>query len=222
MTHCKIQKKKRIFFHLQGAFHLSGPQEVERTAGDTMSISFRYNHFYENHVKYWCRGYYWNYCNVLRRSDERSPPDGRVKVSDNKGSHTFTVTMTDLKVEDGGWYWCAIERVSRHVKVSLELKVTVGMRPCLHLALTCMKEAPLHLLVFALLQGAPFCILTTGTPFHWLVEPWFFLRWVLFAVLVLIPALLQVVLNRLVMIHVPEVFPRSYTNAEHVHRHRQQ
>ncbi|MFT7807932.1 CMRF35-like molecule 7 [Arapaima gigas] len=172
-------------------------------------ISFKYHSFYLNHVKYWCRGYYWNYCQVLRRSDEKDPPDSKLKVWDDKGNLTFTVTMTDLKAEDSGWYWCAIERVSYHVKVSLELKVSKG-RPTSRPALTTSQKPTTTIptttpertttsptTLFSTVTAST--VGTTGTLYHplqGLPGLWLILRWVLFGVLALIFVLFQVLLSR--------------------------
>nr|XP_023665853.1 CMRF35-like molecule 7 [Paramormyrops kingsleyae] len=115
-----------IFFlvlKVSGAFHISGPKEVRISVGGTVQIACPYHSFYRDNVKYWCRGYNWIYCSVLQRSRPTPPQDGDLLVLDNKQSHMFTVTMRRVQEQDSGWYWCAIQRVSNHVKVPIELIV---------------------------------------------------------------------------------------------------
>ncbi|XP_048856675.1 CMRF35-like molecule 5 [Brienomyrus brachyistius] len=120
-----------IFFlimKVSGAFHISGPKEVRISVGGTVQIACPYHSFYQDNVKYWCRGYYWNYCSVLQRSRPTPPQDGDLLVSDNKQIHMFTVTMRRVQEQDSGRYWCAIQRVSKHVKVPIELIIMPEMK----------------------------------------------------------------------------------------------
>ncbi|NXX72351.1 CLM8 protein, partial [Spizella passerina] len=38
--------------------------------------------------------------------EESRSQDGRIQIKDNKASKTFSVTMSDLKAEDSGTYFC--------------------------------------------------------------------------------------------------------------------
>ncbi|KAL2081163.1 hypothetical protein ACEWY4_023016 [Coilia grayii] len=107
-----------------GVFTLSGPQEVRATAGETAVISCHYHSFYYDYIKYWCKGYYWNYCTVLIKSNNHIKDN--MQITDDKELLTFTIIMKTVRMEDSGWYWCAIERVSKHVKFAVMLTVTAG------------------------------------------------------------------------------------------------
>uniref|UniRef100_A0A3B4EP45 Immunoglobulin V-set domain-containing protein n=1 Tax=Pygocentrus nattereri TaxID=42514 RepID=A0A3B4EP45_PYGNA len=103
---------------------LTGPKEVKQCAGRPIHIICRYHAFYRDHVKYWCKGYYFNDCTTLLRTDQPAHASGPLTIADNKKEGFFTIHMTNVKPGDNGWYWCAIERVSRHVSISMELIIS--------------------------------------------------------------------------------------------------
>lgn len=113
-----------VYLFVLGILTLSGPQEVRATAGDTAVISCQYHSFYYDYIKYLCKGYYWYHCTVLIRTKDRTKDN--LQITDDRGHLTFTITMTNVRIEDSGWYWCAIDRVSKHVKVAVLLTVTAG------------------------------------------------------------------------------------------------
>lgn len=115
-----------LYVFVVGVFTLSGPQEISVVVGDTAVMSCQYHSFYYDYVKYWCKGYYWNHCTVLIKTNEATNIKGKIQLLDDKHHRTFTLTLKNVKMEDGGWYWCAIERVSKHVKVAVMLTVTTG------------------------------------------------------------------------------------------------
>ncbi|CAB1318989.1 unnamed protein product, partial [Coregonus sp. 'balchen'] len=81
---------------------------VSVKTGGSITIPCRYDQKYKTHVKYWCKGYYFNSCSPVVRT---YPPNGTAKasISDDINQLTFTVTMTDLGSEDTEWYCCAVE-----------------------------------------------------------------------------------------------------------------
>ncbi|XP_072566702.1 uncharacterized protein [Paramormyrops kingsleyae] len=74
----------------------------------SVTIPCYYDQKYKHHVKYWCRGYYWNSCSILARSDSNQPA-GKVSISDDPTHPVFNVTMRNLKETDSDTYWCAVE-----------------------------------------------------------------------------------------------------------------
>ncbi|XP_036417826.1 CMRF35-like molecule 3 [Colossoma macropomum] len=113
-----------LLFENVAGNQLTGPKEVKQCAGRPIHIICRYHAFYRDHVKYWCRGYYFNYCTTLLRTDQPAHANGPLAIADNKQESFFTIHMTNIKPGDNGWYWCAIERVSRHVSIPMELIIS--------------------------------------------------------------------------------------------------
>ncbi|KAI1901295.1 hypothetical protein AGOR_G00032840 [Albula goreensis] len=77
-------------------------------AGGSVTIPCHYDEGYEHHVKYWCKGYHWNYCTPIVRSDSPQSKGG-VSITDDPAQQVFTVTLSDLQVTDSGQYWCSME-----------------------------------------------------------------------------------------------------------------
>ncbi|XP_017550502.1 CMRF35-like molecule 2 isoform X2 [Pygocentrus nattereri] len=113
-----------VLFEVVAGNQLTGPKEVKQCAGRPIHIICRYHAFYRDHVKYWCKGYYFNDCTTLLRTDQPAHASGPLTIADNKKEGFFTIHMTNVKPGDNGWYWCAIERVSRHVSISMELIIS--------------------------------------------------------------------------------------------------
>lgn len=105
---------------------LSGPQEVSVVAGGTALISCHYHSFYHDYVKYWCKGYYWNHCTILIKTNEADHMKEKMQIADDKLHGTFTISMKNVGMEDSGWYWCAIKRVSKHQKIAVMLTIIAG------------------------------------------------------------------------------------------------
>uniref|UniRef100_A0AAQ4PG38 Immunoglobulin domain-containing protein n=1 Tax=Gasterosteus aculeatus aculeatus TaxID=481459 RepID=A0AAQ4PG38_GASAC len=89
--------------------------EVSVKAGDSISIPCLYSSKYTNHVKYLCKGYYWNYCTYEVRTDQNNSV-----TIDTNVPNVFSVTMRGLKTESSGWYLC----VSGNLQFPVRLTVT--------------------------------------------------------------------------------------------------
>ncbi|KAG7331487.1 hypothetical protein KOW79_005456 [Hemibagrus wyckioides] len=113
-----------------GLHTLTGPSEVKQCAGRSVHIVCHYHSFYRDNVKYWCKGYYFNYCTILIRTSQSQNIYGPLQITDNKSNGFFTIHMKNVKAEDSGWYWCAIERVSRHRSVSMQLFISAEAQHC--------------------------------------------------------------------------------------------
>ncbi|KAF7643333.1 hypothetical protein LDENG_00241490 [Lucifuga dentata] len=94
---------------------LCGVTTVEEFAvleGRSITVPCHYEPQYAGYVKYWCRGRTREFCSILAQTDHpRSPNVAEEKVSifDDPVQLVFTVTMTELKEEDSGWYSCGVE-----------------------------------------------------------------------------------------------------------------
>ncbi|KAB5523732.1 hypothetical protein PHYPO_G00155860 [Pangasianodon hypophthalmus] len=79
--------------------------------GRSVQIKCPYESGYEKHKKYLCRGE----CPTVGYRDipvesGSAAKDTRFTLYDDTTAKVFTVTITDLRPEDKGTYWCAIER----------------------------------------------------------------------------------------------------------------
>ncbi|KAG5849895.1 hypothetical protein ANANG_G00076540, partial [Anguilla anguilla] len=76
--------------------------------GRSVTIPCHYDRKYVNNVKYWCWGSTWLSCYTLVRTDSPKA-EGETSVTDDPTHHVFAVTMTKLKTEDSGYYWCCVD-----------------------------------------------------------------------------------------------------------------
>nr|XP_044994614.1 transmembrane and immunoglobulin domain containing 3 [Jaculus jaculus] len=72
---------------------------------DTASVVCNYDAYYKDHPKYWCQGYFRDYCNIIAFT----PNSTNHVVLRDTGSQLI-VTVSCLVKEDTGWYWCGIQR----------------------------------------------------------------------------------------------------------------
>ncbi|XP_029110912.1 polymeric immunoglobulin receptor-like isoform X1 [Scleropages formosus] len=109
----KIDGVQDIFDHLQ-LYVLIGGQSVwteswmsaERKG--SVTIPCHYDQRYKHHVKYWCKGFRWESCSTMVRTN--SPQSkGDVSITDDPNKLVFYVTMRNLREKDSDTYWCAVE-----------------------------------------------------------------------------------------------------------------
>ncbi|XP_056128034.1 CMRF35-like molecule 2 [Rhinichthys klamathensis goyatoka] len=78
--------------------------------GERVDIRCSYESGYESNSKYFCKGE----CLLLNKNimvKSGSPAkDERFSLTDDTTARVFTVTITDLRTEDQGQYWCAVGR----------------------------------------------------------------------------------------------------------------
>ncbi|XP_035982723.1 CMRF35-like molecule 1 [Fundulus heteroclitus] len=98
---------------------------IPAKAGASVTIPCLYESKYRNHVKYLCKGYYWNSCSYAIKTDSQQG-SGKYSISDDKIQTIFNVTMKHLTVENTH-YWCAVE-INRgsDVRQYFQLSVTTG------------------------------------------------------------------------------------------------
>ncbi|XP_057554169.1 LOW QUALITY PROTEIN: natural cytotoxicity triggering receptor 2 [Hippopotamus amphibius kiboko] len=92
-----------------GFWALSKAQHLQKVAGQTLSVRCQYPPKagpYEK--KAWCKEVTALKCTLLITSSEPRvlTQASRVSIWDNPGSGFFIVTMTDLREQDSGHYWC--------------------------------------------------------------------------------------------------------------------
>ncbi|CAM4452729.1 unnamed protein product [Leuciscus chuanchicus] len=111
--------------------------------GGKVEIRCPYKSGYEEKNKYICRGE----CPVHNKDipvESGSPAkDRRFSLTDDRTTHIFTVTITDLRTEDQGKYWCSVRtglgKPDKYTEINLEIKpVSVVSRVTgEHLNITC-------------------------------------------------------------------------------------
>ncbi|XP_049996120.1 CMRF35-like molecule 1 isoform X2 [Alexandromys fortis] len=90
---------------------ITGPNMVSGHEQSSLTVRCRYDSYWKDYTKYWCRGSVWKTCEILVKTDmEQLVKKDRVSIRDDQTDFTVTVTMEELRISDGGVYWCAIER----------------------------------------------------------------------------------------------------------------
>ncbi|XP_034008535.1 CMRF35-like molecule 8 [Trematomus bernacchii] len=90
---------------LAGIHSITTVSKVSVRAGGSITIPCLYESKYINHVKYLCKGYYWNSCSYAIKTNQKKK---KFSISDDKILKIFTVTINHLTKEDTD-YWCAVE-----------------------------------------------------------------------------------------------------------------
>uniref|UniRef100_A0A673MH75 Immunoglobulin V-set domain-containing protein n=1 Tax=Sinocyclocheilus rhinocerous TaxID=307959 RepID=A0A673MH75_9TELE len=87
-------------------------QSANHNALDSLQNLCPYESGYESNPKYLCKGECkFGSRNIMVKSGSPAK-DQRFSLSDDTTARVFTVTVTitDLRTEDEGQYWCAVER----------------------------------------------------------------------------------------------------------------
>nr|CAH19213.1 NILT2 leucocyte receptor [Cyprinus carpio] len=89
---------------------VGAPVKVTGHTGGRADIRCTYESGYESNSKYLCKGT----CNignkVIMVKSGSPAEDQRFSLSDDRTARVFTVTITDLRQEDAGQYWCGVKR----------------------------------------------------------------------------------------------------------------
>ncbi|KAL0151809.1 hypothetical protein M9458_052810, partial [Cirrhinus mrigala] len=80
--------------------------------GDSAEIKCPYDAKYAKEIKHLCKGkcFTEDARNIIK-SDEDHVKKPKISVKDDTELNLFTVTMTELRAEDAGKYWCAVKDV---------------------------------------------------------------------------------------------------------------
>uniref|UniRef100_A0A8C4SH70 Immunoglobulin V-set domain-containing protein n=1 Tax=Erpetoichthys calabaricus TaxID=27687 RepID=A0A8C4SH70_ERPCA len=104
------QNLKEMFPFFSGVFSLSAESNIDGWEGGSAAVHCKYElQKYRDHVKYWCKGYPWQSCHILKKSNSPQETHSRVTIHDDKKKGIFTVILSELKREDNGRYACGIE-----------------------------------------------------------------------------------------------------------------
>ncbi|XP_027431701.1 transmembrane domain-containing protein TMIGD3 isoform X1 [Zalophus californianus] len=92
----------------------------ESSVLDMASATCSYNTHYKDHPKYWCQGYFRDYCTIIAFT-----PNSTDRVALRDTGSQLIIAVSCLTKEDAGWYWCGIQRdFARDDMDSTELVVT--------------------------------------------------------------------------------------------------
>ncbi|XP_030879451.1 natural cytotoxicity triggering receptor 2 [Leptonychotes weddellii] len=116
---------------IPGSWALPEAQHLHRVAGQTLSVMCQYppkGWPYER--KGWCKELSAFKCTrlVTSSSPGRLAQASRFSIWDNPSAGIFTVTMTGLKEEDSGHYWCRIYHASSN-SVSKSIRFYLAVSP---------------------------------------------------------------------------------------------
>uniref|UniRef100_A0A3B1KIK0 Ig-like domain-containing protein n=1 Tax=Astyanax mexicanus TaxID=7994 RepID=A0A3B1KIK0_ASTMX len=96
--------------------------------GRSVEIRCPYDSKYETNMKYLCRdkcpSLPWGNKDIPVKSGSTAK-DQRFSLKDDTAARVFTVTITDLRSEDAGQYWCGIKRQKRKPNVYTEIMLMV-------------------------------------------------------------------------------------------------
>ncbi|XP_069616188.1 polymeric immunoglobulin receptor-like [Ranitomeya imitator] len=102
---------------------------TERTrtgkAGEDITIMCNYDKTrFALYDKFWCRGEWRNNCVILCESkwSEQNCHDKRMSINDNRYGKLI-ITMRNIVVEDGGTYWCGIQKQYGNPMILVNLRI---------------------------------------------------------------------------------------------------
>ncbi|KAK2815867.1 hypothetical protein Q5P01_026334 [Channa striata] len=111
-----------FFFLVGGLWETEALISVSGAVGEQVRITCSHANAFYN-VKYFCRGNC-DYEDVLISSWETKGSNAKYSITDE--GNTFIVTISHLKKEDTGTYWCGIERAGLDTYNEVVLTVTEG------------------------------------------------------------------------------------------------
>uniref|UniRef100_A0A096M9R2 Ig-like domain-containing protein n=1 Tax=Poecilia formosa TaxID=48698 RepID=A0A096M9R2_POEFO len=82
--------------------------------GGDVNVSCPYDRGFEGHQKYLCN-HDCRYADVLITTSQGS--SGKYSIHDDKTTRIFTVTISDLRLDDAGKYWCGVTRIGRDISI---------------------------------------------------------------------------------------------------------
>uniref|UniRef100_A0A672M8Z7 Immunoglobulin domain-containing protein n=1 Tax=Sinocyclocheilus grahami TaxID=75366 RepID=A0A672M8Z7_SINGR len=125
---------------LWSCMHIAGvgaPETVTGHRGERVDIRCRYEAGYESNSKYFCKGKcIFGNKNIMVKSGSPAK-DKRFSLTDDTTARVFTVSITDLRTEDTGQYWCAVKRIlTTDVYSDLLLLLLAVLKQKQHLSIT--------------------------------------------------------------------------------------
>ncbi|XP_051742161.1 CMRF35-like molecule 1 isoform X2 [Ctenopharyngodon idella] len=104
---------------------VGAPDTVTGHRGERVEIRCSYESGYESNSKYFCKGKCsFGFKNIMVESGSAAK-DERFSLTDDTTNRVFTVTITDLRTEDEGQYWCAVKRGTLTTDVYSEILLLV-------------------------------------------------------------------------------------------------
>ncbi|KAI5085478.1 CMRF35-like molecule 3, partial [Silurus meridionalis] len=94
--------------------------------GRSFQIKCPYDPGYETYKKYICRGKCTAWEHVWVKSGSPAK-DTRFSLYDDTTAKIFTITITDLRAQDEGTYWCGIERAWPTTDIYTKLRLLVKL-----------------------------------------------------------------------------------------------
>ncbi|CAM4448381.1 unnamed protein product [Leuciscus chuanchicus] len=100
-----------LFSSICTAVVVGASQTITGYRGERVDIRCSYESGYESYSKYFCKGEcnYGINKNIMVKSGSPAK-DERFSLTDDTTARVFTVTITDLRTEDEGQYWCGVRR----------------------------------------------------------------------------------------------------------------
>uniref|UniRef100_A0A3P9PLG7 Ig-like domain-containing protein n=1 Tax=Poecilia reticulata TaxID=8081 RepID=A0A3P9PLG7_POERE len=106
--------------------------KVSGKTGTSVSIPCSYDVKHKNHVKFLCKGYYFNYCSFAVRTDSSQGIE-KYSISEDKTQNNLNMTIKRLTADDTH-FWCGVEiNNGADDRQYFQLSVTTGT-PSLSLA----------------------------------------------------------------------------------------
>uniref|UniRef100_A0A672M901 Immunoglobulin domain-containing protein n=1 Tax=Sinocyclocheilus grahami TaxID=75366 RepID=A0A672M901_SINGR len=100
------------------------PETVTGHRGERVDIRCSYEAGYESNSKYFCKGEcIFGFRNIMVKSGSPAE-DERFSLTDNTTARVFTVSITDLRTEDTGRYWCGVKRTFTDIYSEIMLLVS--------------------------------------------------------------------------------------------------
>ncbi|KAG2457950.1 PIGR protein, partial [Polypterus senegalus] len=102
-----LDETTSVYVHVKdGSESLYGPSLVTGVIQEFVIIKCHYSLQYTWNTKFWCSFSELYNCLTLVKTDETKSND-RISITDDKTQRVFTVTMTGLREDDTGQYYCA-------------------------------------------------------------------------------------------------------------------
>ncbi|KAG1955790.1 CMRF35-like molecule 8 [Pimephales promelas] len=97
---------------------------VYGVTGHHLNISCRYNRDVKNKIKFMCKGSDPSICETSAvKVSSQTNSNGRFSLRDDESAGVFTVTVTELTLEDSGIYWCGARGLKNKWISATHLKI---------------------------------------------------------------------------------------------------